>query len=272
MAKKAAETAVAACVAEGVPQNAECFICKSSIEGKGIVRGCACRGTRGVAHVACWVRQAEMSVKEMEEWGTGEGILKWSKCFDCGQAFHGAVKLALGWAMWKTYVGRPESDGYRVNALGTLASALRKNLQSAEALPMLEAELAYDQRYFSHDEEHILIVKSNIASCLAELGRRDEALVLKRKIYKRRVSTLGVSHEETMRNGSNLAASLMDLGLTDECTQFVRDQLLPVAQQSLGLEHQITLMLNQILAHSLYINPECTCDDLRFESIGRGAA
>ena len=54
--------------AEGVPQDAECFICRSSIEGKGIVRGCACRGTMGLAHVACLVRQAEMEVKREEEW------------------------------------------------------------------------------------------------------------------------------------------------------------------------------------------------------------
>ena len=66
--------------------------------------------------MSCLVRQAEMSVKEREEWGTGEGIRKWERCFDCGQRFHGPVLLALGWAGWKTYLGRPESDGDRVNA------------------------------------------------------------------------------------------------------------------------------------------------------------
>jgi len=52
--------------------------------------------------VACLVRQAEMSVKEKEEWNTGEGMRKWTTCFDCGQDFHGAVKVAVGWACWKT--------------------------------------------------------------------------------------------------------------------------------------------------------------------------
>ena len=50
--KEAAEAAVVACAAEGVPQGAECFICRSSIEGMGIVRGCACRGTMGLAHLS----------------------------------------------------------------------------------------------------------------------------------------------------------------------------------------------------------------------------
>merc|ERR1711940_275820 len=75
--KEAADAAVAECAAEGVPQDAECFICRSSIEGKGIVSGCACHGGMGLAHVACLVRQAEMSVKEKEEWNTGEGFMKW---------------------------------------------------------------------------------------------------------------------------------------------------------------------------------------------------
>ena len=103
--KEAADAAVAACAAEGVPQDAECFICGCSINSmprssEGIVRGCACRGTMGLAHVTCLVRQADMSVKEYEDQGTGEGFLKWQKCFDCGQDFHGPVQLALGWACW----------------------------------------------------------------------------------------------------------------------------------------------------------------------------
>ena len=60
-AKESAEAAVVACAAEGVPQDAECFICKSSVEGKGIVRGCACRGTMGLAHLSCLVRQAQVA-------------------------------------------------------------------------------------------------------------------------------------------------------------------------------------------------------------------
>ena len=88
-AKEAADAAVVACAAEGVPQDAECFICKTSINSmprsnEGIVRGCACRGTMGLAHVSCLVRQAEASVKQSEEDHTGEGIEKWNTCFDCG--------------------------------------------------------------------------------------------------------------------------------------------------------------------------------------------
>ena len=195
-AKEAADAAVAACTAEGVPQDAECFICKSSIAGKGIVNGCACHGGMGLAHVACLVRQAEAAVKEMEECRTGQGMHKWQKCFDCGQQFHGAVNLALGWAAWKMYLGLPEHHAYRITAMAALGSALRIS-QCKEALPVLEANLALVRRYWSQSEDAILTAQTNLAACLDELGRDDEALVLKREVYARRVATRGVSHERT---------------------------------------------------------------------------
>jgi len=74
--------------------------------------------------LSCLVRQAEVATKEYDEQRTGEGILKWTKCFDCGQDFHGAVRLALGWAAWKTYLGRPDTDWNRCASMGVLGSAL----------------------------------------------------------------------------------------------------------------------------------------------------
>ena len=77
------------------------------------MRGCACRGTMGLAHLSCLVRQAEVATEQWEEYDTGEGVGKWVRCYDCGQDFHGAVDVALGWAFWKTYVRRadiPQTD------------------------------------------------------------------------------------------------------------------------------------------------------------------
>jgi hypothetical protein len=33
---------------------------------------------------------------------------RWYSCSLCEQRYHGVVCCALGWACWKTYVGRPE--------------------------------------------------------------------------------------------------------------------------------------------------------------------
>ena len=47
-----------------------CFICTQALHWKtkeGLVRGCACRGTAGFAHVSCLVEQAKILVAEAEE-------------------------------------------------------------------------------------------------------------------------------------------------------------------------------------------------------------
>jgi len=246
-----------------VPQDAECFICRSSIEGKGIVRGCACRGTMGLAHVSCLVWQAEMSVKEFEDQGTGAGHTKWWQCFDCGQRFHGAVELALGWAAWKTYVSRPETTLARINSMARLGVALSQSGRRAEALPVLEAKLALNRRYWSHDVQNILDAQSNVSTCLAELGRHNEALVLKREVYARRVATVGVSDKRTLLDGLNLSQHFLRPGLWAEGITLLRDHLLPTARRSLGSDDDITLCLNTNLAAAFSNNPECTRGDLR---------
>ena len=61
-------------------------------------------------------------------------------CFDCNQGFHGAVLLALGWACWKTYLGRMESDWYYGAGMGVLGAALAfQPGQEADAVSVLES-------------------------------------------------------------------------------------------------------------------------------------
>ena len=258
--KEAADAAVASCAAEGVPQDAECFICRSSIEGQGIVSGCACHGGAGLAHVACLVRQAEMSMKEMDELNTGQGVRKWQTCFDCGQNFHGAVRLAIGWACWKTYLGRPEADWVRCRSVGILGSAISR---PEEALPVREANLALTRRYFSRDQDAVLGAQSNLADCIDDLGRCDEALVLRREVYARQVATFGMPHKNTILEGYNLADSMIKLELYDESTTMVRDELLPAARRLLGPDHDLTISLNENLAKCIVMaNSDYTRDDL----------
>ena len=49
---------------------------------------------------------------------------RWSRCSLCKQKYHGVVQGALGWACWKTYVGRPETDWARQAAMNVLALGL----------------------------------------------------------------------------------------------------------------------------------------------------
>ena len=49
---------------------------------------------------------------------------RWSTCSLCEQRYHGVVNCAVGWACWKTYVGRPEGNNLRCMAMGQLGNGL----------------------------------------------------------------------------------------------------------------------------------------------------
>ena len=63
--KEAVAEAVEACAEDTKGQT--CYICLESIHAhtkEGLVRGCACQGNQGFAHVSCLVRQDEILVEE----------------------------------------------------------------------------------------------------------------------------------------------------------------------------------------------------------------
>ena len=126
--KYAEAVAVAAEACAEDTKGQKCYICLEAAHPRtreGLVRGCAC-GDRdgvsspelGVVHVSCLAEQAKILVAEAEEnnlddkdWN--ERWDRWSRCGLCKQQYHGVVSCALGWACWKTYVGRPETDMVR---------------------------------------------------------------------------------------------------------------------------------------------------------------
>ena len=57
-----------------------CFICTQALHWKtkeGLVRGCACRGTAGFAHVSCLAEQAKILVAEAEENNLDDKATAW---------------------------------------------------------------------------------------------------------------------------------------------------------------------------------------------------
>ena len=105
--EEAAAVAVEACAEDTAGQT--CYICHGEgDEDEGLVRGCACRGASGYAHVSCLARLAEDAGNRELRGAGGPGFVRWHTCGLCEQKYHGLVACALGWACWKTYVGRPE--------------------------------------------------------------------------------------------------------------------------------------------------------------------
>ena len=138
-----------------------CYICTEALHWKtkeGLVRGCACHTTEGFVHVSCLVEQAKILVDEAEENNLDDKDFntkwrRWDKCSMCEQWYHSGVACALGWACWKTYVGRPEADWPRRLAIEVLGNGLSAAAHYDDALPVREAELAMMLRYGAPEAE-----------------------------------------------------------------------------------------------------------------------
>jgi len=90
----------------------------------------------------------------------------------------------------------------------------------------------------------------NLASCLYEHGRVEEAEQMQRELHEVQKRTLGAEHPHTLLAASNLATFLMRQSKHAEAEQMLRE--LQVAQERVfGVEHPNTLTTVSNLANSL---------------------
>ena len=230
------------------------------------MRGCACRGTAGFAHVSCLAEQAKILVAEAVENNLGDKAMnerfwRWRACSLCKQDYYGVVRCALGWACWKTCVGRPEGDWVRMSAMRNLGSGLSAAERHADALSVKEAELSMARR-FGADEECLLAVQINLANTYSNLGRLEEALQLERDVYNGSLRLSGEEDEDTLTAANNYARSLTELKRFEEARALLR-KTMPVARRVLGESHDLTLTLKKVYAESFYEDDSATLDDRR---------
>ena len=265
--KEAVAVAVKKCVADTKGQT--CYICTEALHWKtkeGLVRGCSCRGTAGFAHVSCLAEQAKILVAEGEENNLGAKALekifaRWNTCGLCKQQHHGVVFCALGWACWKTYVGRPEKALARRGAMTQLGAGLYDANQYEDALSVMEAELSMRRR-LGEPEEITLKSQSNLAAAYANLGRLEPALRLRRETYLGLSRLFGEESEDTLTGAVNYSLSLTDLRRFEEAKSLLRKSI-PVARRVLGESHMVTLNLRWYYADALFKDPAATLDDIR---------
>ena len=254
-AAEAVQTAVAACAEDTAGQT--CYICYGEgDEDEGLVRGCACRGDSGFAHVSCLARGAQAA----DERDADTGWARWSTCRQCGQDYHGVVSCALGWACWKTYVGRPETDKLRGFAISVLGNGLSDADRDEDALSVREADLAMMWRVGA-PEEDVLSTLNNLANTYRRLGRDEEALAMRQEIYSGRRELNGEEHEETLKVADNYAMTLLDLERFEEAKSLLR-KVMPVARRVLGESSETTLMIRWNYAKALYRDDGATLDDV----------
>ena len=255
-----------------------CYICQEAVHpqtGEGLVRGCACgdragvaSGSTGIAHVSCLMEQAKVLVAEARDHRIeGERMAtrweRWHRCQLCGQDYHGVVLCALGWACWKTYVGRPESDPLRRSAMGQLGNSLSITNSTENALEVFRSIQALERRFGPTSQDHFA-TPGNIAHCLSRLGREDEAMHVRQRIYDIKKAKLGAKHYETLYSAVNLAASMLHIARKEIARkQFLDEQAMIVqvkgflrevvseADDALGSDHLITIRLRQVLGRAI---------------------
>ena len=166
------------------------------------MRGCACGdrdGRRAFVHVSCLMEQAKLLVAEAEEnnldWDAkSERWARWYTCSLCEQRYHGVVACALGWACWKTFVGRPEERFLDVPRWTQLGNGLSSAKHHEDALSVQEADLAMKRRLGDQ--------KRTFSSCRAILRARIKsldddlkALPMRRDVYSGRLKLYGEEHK-----------------------------------------------------------------------------
>ena len=248
-----------------------CYICTQALHWKtkeGLVRGCACRGTAGFAHVSCLAEQAKILVAEAEENNLGdkawdERWKRWHTCSLCEQEYHGVVRCALGWACWKTYVGRPEkeSDWSRRLAITQLGNGLYHGRHYEDAVSVKEVELAMERR-LGAGEGDLLAMQGNLAVTYQRVGRFEDSLSIWRDTYTRRLKLSGKEHIATLRAAFNYANFLNDLQRYAE-SKSVLCKVIPVAKRAPGEGQALMLKMKQAYASALCKDPDATLDDLR---------
>ena len=254
--------AVAAEKCAGDTKGQTCYICTEAVKeetNEGLVSGfCACRGGLSFAHVSCLARQAQVAVER----GGGPGFDRWSACSLCEQRYHGVVQCALGWACWKTYLGRPETDKLRRTAMNLLGGGLYSAEHHADAASVMEAELSMMRRIGGSDNSDIFVAQTNLASTYQALGRLDQAMCLRREAYAGGLKLFGEEDNNVLSAANNYAKSLLTLKRSEEAKALLR-KTIPVARRVLSEGHRLTLKMRKNYAKALFRDPSATLDDLR---------
>jgi hypothetical protein len=246
-----------------------CFICTQALHWKtkeGLVRGCSCRGTAGFAHVSCLAEQAKILVAEAKENNLGAKVLnerfqRWYMCSMCEQHYHGVVHCALGWACWKTYVGRPETDWTRLSAMTQLGNGLSSAGHHEDALAVQETELSTLRR-IGASEQKVLVAQGNLANTYGRLGQKEKALRMRRDVYSGTLKLHGEQNINCLSDAFNYAVDLIDAKRFEEARSLLR-KTIPVARRALGDPHDLTLSMRSLYAQTLYKDDGATLANLR---------
>ena len=196
---------------------------------------------------------------------------RWNSCSLCEQHYHGVVKCALGWACWKTYMGREKLDMRRYNSLTILGNGLRTAVPPSspqhvncckEAIGIYQAQqaelekLIQDPLFQNQSQQmqcSMVSIMGNIAACYSDLGRYDldwekKSLEMKRETHDK-AEACNLPFENRLQLAINVANSLIALKHFTEAKSFLR-QPLDTAVSLLDANHVLVLQLRVIFGQA----------------------
>jgi hypothetical protein len=113
--------------------------------------------------------------------------------------------LELCRARWELYRSRPQADGVRLEALGSLAVALLNSGDCATARPLFEEQVAVMRRAWGNDDPNTLDAIGRLGTLLSDMGERSEAQLMLEEALSGLRLTMGDEHQATLAIMSQLA-------------------------------------------------------------------
>jgi len=146
-------------------------------------------------------------------------------------------------------------------AMQGLGNGLSSAEKYEDALSVQEAELGTLLR-IGGSEYDMLVAQGNLAITYEELGRLEEALCLRQKVYSAHLKIDGEENHDTLREANNYASLLKRVKHFGEAKSLMC-KMIPVARRVLGDSHGYTLTMRKVYADALYKADGATLDDLR---------
>ena len=226
----------------------DCIICLSDDGPPHPVQGgCACRGSAGLAHLACRVTSAR-HLEEMKDRAV------WYECGTCRQEYTGvtALGLARAWQRLAGPLGSTDEHDDALVAAENLATTLSRHEDYAEAEAIQRQVWAAKKEVSGEEHPNALVFAGNLAMTLRSQEKYAEAEAIQRPAWVAQKRVLGEEHQNTLVAATNLAICVRAQGKYAEAEAMQR-QVWAAQKRVLGEEHPHTLNSATSVANCLHM-------------------